>query len=623
MNNLSEKDIQARASAQSFAKGQSYYRSGCVEDVVRRGDVVTASVEGSEYEPYQVQITLDETGVAGGIADASCTCPYDWGGDCKHIVAVLLALVHRDEMVEEKPALETLLAGLTEAQLRQVLLYVAADRPDVTAAVEREVEWLQKRPATATSAALSASVPGPSIAAVDETAVRREISKDFRAAGQPHGRRYDYYDYYDDDTGVDPEAILRPHLDKVESLLADGQAEAAASVLTTIIDAYVDGLDELDEWVYEENDYQFEDIAPELAGWLAGVLLSLELSPEEQEEWLAQIETWEGNVGEMELAVTAVTQGWDYPPLVAVLQGQITEKGAWEGERPHFADQLARIRLRILERQGRFQEYIYLAEAEGQTSLYVNMLARAGQVGKALAEARQLLSNGHEYLALAQVLAGQGEMAAALEIGEFALGVTEPGPARDEFGLRAGPDTGKGTLAVWLRDQAERAKRPSLALQAAKIAFQHSCRLADYQAVERLAGDEWSVVKLELLPTLVSKTYGGEAIDIFLYEGMLAEAMKKIDAGGYLYFGGELAKVIAATQEKYPDWGIQKYRQLAERIMDGGKAKDYDTAVSYLRQARDIYLKHQRQAEWSAYLGDLLTTHQRKYKLVPMLREIR
>ncbi len=69
-----------------------------------------------------------------------------------------------------------------------------------------------------------------------------------------------------------------------------------------------------------------------------------------------------------------------------------------------------------------------------------------------------------------------------------------------------------------------------------------------------------------------------------------------------------------------PDTGKQA---LAERIMDGGKAKDYDTAVSYLRQARDIYLQHNRQAKWRAYLDDLLTTHQRKYKLVPLLREIR
>ncbi|GIK55551.1 MAG: hypothetical protein BroJett015_12140 [Chloroflexota bacterium] len=253
MDNLSEKDIQARASAQSFAKGQSYYRNGYVGDVVRRGDVVTAVVEGSEYEPYQVQIRLEESGVA----DAICTCPYDWGGDCKHIVAVLLTLVHQAEAVVTKPELETLLDELTEPQLRRVLLNLVADRPKLMAALEREVEWLQKRPTTA--------VPEQLAATVDVTAVRREIGKDFRTAGYSDSRHYNYYDYYDEEIGIDLEGILRPHLDKLKTLLDDGQAEAAASLLTTIIDAYAEGLNELDEWAYDENDYLIEEMRDELA----------------------------------------------------------------------------------------------------------------------------------------------------------------------------------------------------------------------------------------------------------------------------------------------------------------------------------------------------------------------
>ena len=57
--------------------------------------------------------------------------------------------------------------------------------------------------------------------------------------------------------------------------------------------------------------------------------------------------------------------------------------------------------------------------------------------------------------------------------------------------------------------------------------------------------------------------------------------------------------------------------------MDAGKAKNYDDAVSGLRIAHDIYLQHNRQAEWQAYLAGLLDLHARKYKLVPMLRGIR
>jgi uncharacterized Zn finger protein len=42
-----------------------------------------------------------------------------------------------------------------------------------------------------------------------------------------------------------------------------------------------------------------------------------------------------------------------------------------------------------------------------------------------------------------------------------------------------------------------------------------------------------------------------------------------------------------------------------------------------LDSARDIYLQHDRGAEWQAYLAGLLEVHARKYKLAPMLRGIR
>lgn len=44
----------------------------------------------------QIQIELDKD----GIGYTSCTCPYDWGGICKHIVAALLACIQRPQQIE-------------------------------------------------------------------------------------------------------------------------------------------------------------------------------------------------------------------------------------------------------------------------------------------------------------------------------------------------------------------------------------------------------------------------------------------------------------------------------------------------------------------------------------------
>lgn len=87
---LTEKIIHSRASDQSYQKGGEYYRSGAIYNPswqsMEGAVVLTAQCEGSTAPSYRLRVELD----AGGVRLATCTCPYDWGGDCKHIVALLL-----------------------------------------------------------------------------------------------------------------------------------------------------------------------------------------------------------------------------------------------------------------------------------------------------------------------------------------------------------------------------------------------------------------------------------------------------------------------------------------------------------------------------------------------------
>ena len=79
-----------------------------------RDGLLTAEVEGSEYEPYIIQVKFDEK----KITSTDCTCPYDWGGDCKHIIAALLYLCHRRNDIEQRPAVADLIAKLNRDQLQ-------------------------------------------------------------------------------------------------------------------------------------------------------------------------------------------------------------------------------------------------------------------------------------------------------------------------------------------------------------------------------------------------------------------------------------------------------------------------------------------------------------------------
>jgi uncharacterized Zn finger protein len=593
---ITESDIRALANAQSFERGEDYYHDDLVFDLVRRGNDFTARVEGSGYDPYQIHATI----VNDNIIATSCTCPYDWGGICKHIVATLLAIINEPETIVEKPELSTLLAELTAEQLRQILIGLADEGPAFAEAIEREMSWLKEQPVTA-------DAPKSESISVDVNAVRREINKDFRLAGKGDPFQHGYYDEYSG-LEMNPEEILQPHLEKVLALLDARDVETAETLITIIINSYIDGLSELDEWVYEYNEDVLSEANVTLGAVLAEVLLTLDLEPGEQVEWLAQIADWEDGLGDLDIAITAVEQGWSYPPLVAAMQGNITEKGAWEGEAPFYADELALARLHVLARQERTQEYVNLAEAEGQLGLAINMRAQSGDIEKAVTDAKTYLVYPRAILSLAEILAAKGELEASFDVAEFGLSL------KDDMNLV--------NLARWTREQATAAGNHSLALQAAQTAFTSSYALADYKVVQELAGDRWLTLKPELLKQLQKGYSSTLKIDIYLYENMLTEAMTVLDKPAYAS-EHDLRRVIEATRETYPDWGIRKSKRKAEAIMDAGSSGSYDTAVSWLKTTRDIYQQHQRQQEWEAYLDSLLDTHHRKYKLVPMLRNIR
>jgi uncharacterized Zn finger protein len=592
---LTEADVRALATGQSYERGYSYYQRGYVNTISRRGDRLIAEVEGSGYEPYQVQVTLAESGIAG----AECTCPYDWGGYCKHIVAMLLTYIHEGDQVEEKPELAALLAELTAEQLQQIIINLAADQPGLEDRIEEEIGRLEAEPVAAANVpATAARIP------VDIASARRELRKEMRRLDQQGGGRY-YGDYYDDES--DPAEPLAPHLQKARELLDANAIDAAVALLTAVVEEWTEGVEDLDDWYYEYNEDPIREATLDIDQLLAEALLSLDLSPAERDEWLGTVGDWSDSpAGKLKITETALEDGWDYPPLVQVLQGRITEKGAWEHKAPFFADELANARLNVLARQGRRQEFLHLAEAEGQLERYVYMLAEMGRADEAVKEARAYFRRQDSVLKLAGLLHDAGATAAAIDIADYGLSLEE--------------HYQKAALARWLRDTAQAAGRGEIALKAAKAAFLAHPTLADYQAVEAISGDTWPQLRQELLVGLEKAPTTPGKIDVLLQEKRLEAAMRAVE--NTHYYTSDLARVIEATKEQYPDWGIRRYQRLAEAIMDAGKANRYSEAAGYLQKARDIYLLHGRQAEWRAYLEGVLAEHGRKYKLVPLLRAL-
>jgi len=94
--------------------------------------VLTAQCEGSTAPSYRLHVELD----LGGVRSASCTCPYDWGGDCKHIVALLLMYLHKPNEFSEQKNVKDLLTGLEKDSLLALVTCLVERNPDLYDEIE-------------------------------------------------------------------------------------------------------------------------------------------------------------------------------------------------------------------------------------------------------------------------------------------------------------------------------------------------------------------------------------------------------------------------------------------------------------------------------------------------------
>ena len=588
---LSEATVRRQATPESFRRGQDYYRRGAVVSVVRRGDVIQAEVEGSHYEPYRVRLTFDQR----GITTATCSCPYDWGGWCKHIVASSLACLHAPEEIEERPALDELLADLDRDQLQTLVLDLAARDHDLADEIESRVAQLGPAPSGAEGG--PASVSTSRRTAVDPGPIRRQVSAILHSLDRM--RPSEAYWHVSDVVSQVGQVLAQ-----ARTFIEAGDGGNALLYLEAITDEYVEGWVNLDD----SDGYAGGFFSGLGEAWTEAALVT-DLTPAERQRWADKLTRWQeladgyGIDEAFDAAQAAFLLGWDHPPLQRVLRGEVTELEAWEVEAPWYADDLAVARLKVLERQGRQQEYLYLAEAEGQTERYVLMLARSGRMKEAVDEGLVHLHETSQFLALAKVFRERGELAEALYIAEQGL-------ARDGH---------KEHLAEWLCDLALEAGKGDLALQAVLVAFRAAPSLDLYLRVQELASDRWPALREELLAHLRRGSWGyaDGQVDVFLHEGLLDDAIAAVDEDASY---GLVERVMDTVMEHRPGWVIQTARAHAERIMDAAKAKYYHHAVEWLGRARDAYRAAGREADWQAYLRQIRTRHGRKYKLMGMLK---
>lgn len=600
---ITEALIRQHSTPESFARGQTYDHERAVGALVRRGNVVQAEVAGSEPEAYSVTLVFGERGAV----EAQCTCPYDWGGWCKHIVATLLSALHNPAAIEERTPLPDLLAPLDRDTLQSLLLRLVERDPSLVDRVEAQVSLLAS-PATLTGSTPTATPVSPPAELVTVAAVRRALRSAFRGMGR--GRDYDRYWSVGSVSG-EVDQVLQ----SAWHLIRTGAGRSALPVLEAITEEVWSHYEEWDD-SDGEGVPLFEGIG---AAWCEA-LLSPDVTREERQRWGTKLAGWRDELADYGLeegfaaAVQAAKQGWDSPPLLRVLQGQDTRERLWgdadDAERPpDWIDDaaLARARLNVLERAGRWDEYLRFADAAGQVVAYAAMLVRRGDVPEAVAYARENVATTDEALTLAQALREYQEPWRALEIAEHGLGL----------------QGAKAMLATWTAALAAALGETKRALAAAEIGMREAPTLDGYQQVQALAGADWPTHRTALLAHLrrlsAYYAYLSGPVEIFLHEGLIADAMAVVDCAA----AHPLRETVAdAALPTHPDWVITTSRREAEAIMNQGKSAYYGTAARWVARARDAWRVAGREADWHTYLQQLLTKHSRKYRLVPLLKAL-
>jgi hypothetical protein len=201
-----------------LTRGRSYFRNDHVVPPRKTSKYWVAEVFGSDEYKVKIWIQGDE------VMDTRCTCPYDWGPVCKHVVAVLYAI--RDEETidiigaspDQKAApVEKIIAQMTEEELRGALGDLVLEEQAVKSYLISHFSHYLKKES-------------------DGIGYYKEMLSALFESAQGRG---DFIEYYEADTLGDSVAEL------IEEF--DGNLEEKIRFCTLIINSMVDALAHADD----------------------------------------------------------------------------------------------------------------------------------------------------------------------------------------------------------------------------------------------------------------------------------------------------------------------------------------------------------------------------------------
>jgi hypothetical protein len=551
---LTEAQVRKLSSAQSFDRGQRYFKDGAIIEPLLQGHQLRAQCAGSDYDPYQLSVTFNKNGVA----EMDCSCPYEYEGACKHLVALLLVCVHQPQEVRRLKSLDKVLAERSQAELITIIKEM----------VKRDAKMLHV-------IELATAGPGPgkamNIAAYRNQARRamqseslqlilREL-KSLRGTAAQLAKAGDWLNagaIYN----VALDEALGGYDDLVHSMDYDGQ-------ICMVIDDLAEGLKKCIEKGRVDDRTRLGWIETLLEAYLKDIHLGgIDLAPNAAEAVLESANDAE----------------WEW--IEERLRGEISHSG--EFERQCLVGFLSE----GFEARDRAEEAAQIIRELGTSEQQAHLLIDEGEI----AEAMKMIK---------KIIVGKPGL-----VTQFADALLAAGAKQEALGLVVEQGGDGRRSRDWLAEYYRKHGTPQEAVDAQMKLFLGLPGVEGFKKLREVGkkAHDWERVRSEALNALEREGKIGPLIEIALEEGDVGHALTllarfKTEAGwGYRDYRWEVAR---AAEKEYPGEAIRLYQELAEREIGHRSRGAYQHAVDYLKQAKKLAGKLNGGGEWQSYLENL------------------
>lgn len=579
---LTESVIRAGADAKNFERGEALYAEGAISNPFIQGSLVAGDCAGTQAPLYKVRVEMDDAGVHS----AHCTCAYDYGGYCKHVIALLLTYAHHPKQFVVRQALPELLADLSQEDLLALLGRLVGEHPDL-------YDWIEF---AISAPSLNKGAKRAKSKKVDDQVYRRQVRGILHSLdGMRMSEAYWHVGGMTDELAKVRDAAMQ--------FLAAGDPDNALTILLALIEEAHHGIEYIDD-----SDGLFGTFMIDLGQPLAEVILSLDLSPVERERLAAKLEKLDRQMDDygisgLDIAIEAARYGWgDVPAVQSTLLH--AEEREWHAGSPQ--PNLLEAKLNVLERRGRTDEYLALCQKAGRHLRYALGLCDLHRAPEAVIYARQSFVSSDDALVLAQRLREMQRVSDAIDVGERGLML----------------EGNKAQLGEWLGPIEEAQDRNQQALWAWQAAFPENPSLEHYKRLKRLAGAAWAKLQPDVMQALRKHYNRSVLAEVLLFEQAWDEAMKVAEKHD-LYGGGEVLAIVAdGLVVQYPEWVVRVCTKRVEDLLAPVQSSLYDEVAEWLGRVKKAYALMGQTHVWQAYLQRLKEDYRRRPSLQARLKNL-